>query len=155
MIEVGTFGKAFGSYGAFILASEPCIEALRQRQRSMIYSTALPVAIIAAAGAGLDLIQHGEALSRLHANIAYFKMKTATLNFMPSHTAIQPLLMGSDDKAMAMASALREAGFFVPAIRPPTVPAGTARLRFTLSAAHSTEQIDLLAEKLLHCLAQT
>jgi len=146
LIEVGTFGKAFASYGAFILGTEPLIEGLRQRQRSMIYSTALPLAMIAAADAALDLIQDGNALNQLQSNIVHFKQNTAELDFMPSDTAIQPLILGSDNRAMAMAAALRENGFFVSAIRPPTVPAGTARLRFTLSAAHSTEQIDRLIE---------
>jgi len=144
LIEVGTFGKAFGSYGAFILGTTELIEGLRQRQRSMIYSTALPVAMIAAADAALDLIQNGEAVNALQRNLAYFKSKTATLGFMVSGTAIQPLIVGADEEAMQMATALREAGFFVPAIRPPTVPEGTARLRFTLSAAHSNAHIDQL-----------
>ncbi len=152
LIEVGTFGKAFGSYGAFILGSEALIEGLRQRQRSMIYSTALPLAMIAAADAALALIQGGKALNRLHSNIAHFKTKTADLNFMPSDTAIQPLLVGSDQQAMMLADALKKHGFFVSAIRPPTVPEGTARLRFTLSAAHSSEQIDFLVDSLIGSL---
>jgi len=154
LIEVGTFGKAFGSYGAFILGTEQLIEGLRQRQRSMIYSTALPLAMISAADAALDLIQEGNALNRLQANIAHFKRSTAELGFMPSHTAIQPLILGSDNKAMSMAAALKENGFFVTAIRPPTVPEGTARLRFTLSAAHTTEQIERLLDQLKQYLGQ-
>jgi len=153
LLEVGTFGKAFGSYGAFILASKPLIEGLKQHQRSMIYSTALPLAMISAADAALDLIQDGSALTRLHANITHFKQQTTELPFMPSKTAIQPLLIGSDTDAVAMAMQLRECGFFVPAIRPPTVPEHTARLRFTLSAAHTTEQIVQLSDHLSSILA--
>ncbi len=146
VIEVGTFGKAFGSYGAFILGTDELIEGLRQRQRSMIYSTALPVAMIAAAETALLLIQRGEQLAQLHANLARFKAGVEGMDFMPSNTAIQPLIVGSDARALALSDALAENGFFVAAIRPPTVPEGTARLRFTLNAAHSTEQIDRLTE---------
>jgi len=144
LVEVGTFGKAFGSYGAFILGTHEMIEGLRQRQRTMIYSTALPVAMIAAAETALALIQRGEQVSRLHRNLDHFKSKTSEMGFMVSDTAIQPLVIGSDNQALAMSEALAEHGFFISAIRPPTVPEGTARLRFTLSAAHSTEQIDAL-----------
>jgi len=144
LIEVGTFGKAFGAYGAFILGTSELIEGLKQRQRSMIYSTALPVAMIAAADAALGLIQSGEAVNALQRNLAYFKSKTEALGFMASDTAIQPLIVGTDEDAVQMAATLREAGFFAPAIRPPTVPEGTARLRFTLSAAHSNAHIDQL-----------
>jgi len=144
LIEVGTFGKAFGSYGAFILGTHEMIEGLRQRQRSMIYSTAPPLAMIAAAETALLLVQRDEQVTQLHRNLAYFKAGTAAMGFMASDTAIQPLVIGSDEQALAMSAALAEDGFFVSAIRPPTVPEGTARLRFTLSAAHSLEQIDQL-----------
>ncbi|MDQ6982313.1 MAG: 8-amino-7-oxononanoate synthase [Mariprofundus sp.] len=148
LIEVGTFGKAFGSYGAFILGTNELIEGLRQRQRTMIYSTALPLAMIAAAETALTLVQQGEVLSRLHHNIAYFKAGTSALGFMVSETAIQPLIVGSDTEALTMSATLAKYGFFVAAIRPPTVPENTARLRFTLSASHSMEQID----KVIDCL---
>jgi len=144
LVEVGTFGKAFGSYGAFILGTFELIEGLRQRQRSMIYSTALPVAMIAAAETALLLIQRGEQVKQLHRNLAHFKAAIPAMGFMVSDTAIQPLIVGSDAQALKMSAALADHGFFVSAIRPPTVPEGTARLRFTLSAAHSTEQIDAL-----------
>jgi len=146
LIEVGTFGKAFGSYGAFILGTHELIEGLRQRQRTMIYSTALPLAMIAAAEAALTLIQQGDALHRLHHNLSYFKAGTSGLGFMASETAIQPLMVGSDTRALAMSATLAQHGFFVAAIRPPTVPENTARLRFTLSASHRTEQIDALID---------
>jgi len=152
LIEVGTFGKAFGSYGAFILGTDELIEGLRQRQRTMIYSTALPVALIAASETALVLIQRGEPVKKLHERLARFKAGVAGMGFMRSDTPIQPLIIGSDEQALAMAAALAEAGFFVPAIRPPTVPDGTARLRFTLSAAHSNEQIDSLVAVLQELL---
>jgi len=145
LIEVGTFGKAFGSYGAFILGTHELIEGLRQRQRSMIYSTALPLAMIAAAETALLLIQRGEQLELLHRNLAQFKAATSNMDFLDSDTPIQPLIVGSDSRALALSDALAGHGFFVAAIRPPTVPEATARLRFTLSAALSTEQVERLA----------
>lgn len=153
LIEVGTFGKAFGSYGAFILGNHEIIEGLRQHQRSMIYSTALPVALITAAETSLVLIQRGKERQQLQQNLALFKMQTADLGFMDSTSPIQPLIIGSDAKALSLASQLRDAGFFVPAIRPPTVPEGTARLRFTITASHSAEQIEQLTACLKHLLA--
>ncbi len=148
LIEVGTFGKAFGSYGAFILGSSELIEGLRQRQRTMIYSTALPPAVIAAANAALALIRQSKLLNQLHKNIAHFRSLATDLPLMDSQTAIQPLLIGEDAAALQASEVLRDAGFFVPAIRPPTVPEGTARLRITLSAAHDEKQIDDLCAAL-------
>ncbi len=148
LIEVGTFGKAFGSYGAFILGTHELIEGLRQRQRTLIYSTALPVVVIAAAEAALEIIQSGEQQKRLNHNLSLFREKTAGLGFMASQSPIQPLLVGSDEKVLSLAKALRDAGFFVAAIRPPTVPEGTARLRFTITVAHSGNQIEQLAKEL-------
>jgi len=148
LIEVGTLGKAFGSYGAFILGTSEMIEGLRQRMRTLIYSTALPAALPAAGLAALELIRQGAVVEKLHANLALFRELTAELPLMPSKTSIQPLLVGPDEDALAMAGKLRELGFFVPAIRPPTVPEGTARLRITLSAAHTYEEITQLSKAL-------
>lgn len=144
LIEVGTLGKAFGGYGAFILGSTELIEGLRQRQRTMIYSTALPPAMIAAADAALTLMQKGGLVQKLQENIAYFRARAADLPIKDSATAIQPLIIGDDAEAMQAAAHLRQHGFFVPAIRPPTVPDGSARLRITITAAHEHEQIDAL-----------
>lgn len=152
LIEVGTFGKAFGGYGAFILGTRSLVEGLRQRQRTMIYSTALPLAMIAAAETALSLIQSGEQVSRLHRNLDRFKAGVSGLGFMDSDTAIQPLVIGADNQALAMSKTLAESGFFVSAIRPPTVPENTARLRFTLSASHHTEQIGRLTDCLRRLL---
>jgi 8-amino-7-oxononanoate synthase len=148
LIEVGTFGKAFGSYGAFILGTHELIDGLRQRLRTMIYSTALPVAVVAAADAALTLIESGEVVQSLQDRLSYFRQQAADLPMTSSTTAIQPLILGSNERALQAAAALREAGFFVPAIRPPTVPEGTARLRITISAAHTHEQIDELVSAL-------
>ena len=152
LIEVGTFGKAFGGYGAFILGTREMIEGLKQRLRTLIYSTALPVAAIAAAEAALEIVQSGEQQKRLNHNLSLFMKRTAGAGFMPSQHPIQPLLVGSDDRALALAKALRSEGIFVAAIRPPTVPEGTARLRFTVTAAHSDEQIEQLATALRRLL---
>jgi 8-amino-7-oxononanoate synthase len=148
LIEVGTFGKAFGSYGAFILGTHELIDGLRQRLRTMIYSTALPVAVVAAADAALTLIESGEVVQELQNKLSYFRQQAADLPMTGSTTAIQPLILGSNESALQAAASLREAGFFVPAIRPPTVPSGTARLRITISATHTHEQIDKLISAL-------
>ena len=116
-----------------------------QRARTYIYSTALPPMAAAAASAAMELIGEDSSLvSRLRAHIARFRhgCEAAGLHLMPSQTAIQPLLLGDAQRALEASAALLTRGFFVPAIRPPTVPAGTSRLRISLSAAHSDEDID-------------
>lgn len=148
LIEVGTLGKAFGIYGAFILGTSELIDGLRQRMRTFIYSTALPAALPHAALKALDIIRHGKVVHGLHANLALFKSLIHDLSLMPSDTPIQPMIIGSDTDALLAATRLRQQGYFVPAIRPPTVPEGTARLRITLSAAHSTKQIRGLCDVL-------
>jgi len=150
LIEVGTCGKALGSYGAFILGTAEMIEGLRQKLRTMTYSTALPPAVCAASLAALHVLQEGKLLQQLHANIALFRSLAAEhdLNLMPSETPIQPLLLGGEEAALHAAEALLNLGFFVPAIRPPTVPEGTARLRITLSAGHGREDIEALVHAL-------
>lgn len=148
LIETGTLGKAFGCYGAFILGTTEMIEGLRQRIRTLIYSTALPAALPAAALEALKLIRQGDVVKQLQSNLALFRQETSGLSLMPSETPIQPLLAGSDAHALEMSEKLRRAGFFVSAIRPPTVPVGTSRLRITLSAAHSEEQIHQLVQAL-------
>ncbi len=144
LIEVGTLGKAFGSYGAFILGSGEMIEGLRQRMRTLIYSTALPTALPAAALVALELIRQGTLVEKLCGNLKLFRELASGLPLMPSDTPIQPLVVGKDEHALAMAEQLKRLGFFVPAIRPPTVPEGTARLRITISAAHTPQEITRL-----------
>ena len=150
VIEVGTFGKALGGYGAFILGTKEIIEGLRQRLRTMIYSTALPPAMPAAALAALHLVQEGQLLIRLQENLDRFLNLAHKhgIRLLESHTPIQPMLVGDDAAALRASQKLRAAGFFVPAIRPPTVPEGTARLRITISAAHNEEQIISLVDAL-------
>lgn len=148
LIEVGTLGKAFGSYGAYILGSAAMIEGLKQRMRTLIYSTALPVCVLAGAQEALNIIKQGDLIKKLHHNIDFFLENTKGLHLLPSQTAIQPILLGSDAQALHAAKKLREAGFFVPAIRPPTVPQGQSRLRVTLSARHQIQDIQKLIEAL-------
>jgi len=150
LIEVGTCGKALGSYGAFILGTHEVIEGLRQSLRTMTYSTALPPAVIAASLAALNVIRQGDVVHALHANIELFRGLAAQqdLQLMPSITPIQPLLLGAESVALDASAALKCAGFFVPAIRPPTVPEGTSRLRITLSAAHGAGDIEALVDAL-------
>ena len=144
-VLIGTFGKALGSFGAFVAGDEDVIELLIQRARSYIYTTALPPAVAAATRRALRVVRE-QAWRReaLQARIAQFREGAALrgLAVMPSTTPIQPLVLGDEATALAASSRLAEAGYRVTAIRPPTVPAGTARLRITLSAAHTPQQVE-------------
>ncbi len=146
-----TLGKAMGSFGAFVAGNENLIEYLIQSARSYIYTTALPPAIAAATRMSLRLLTE-ESWRREHLQdlIQYFRQQATALDLqlMSSSSAIQPLLIGDEQKALAISRALQEKGFWVVAIRPPTVPVGTSRLRITLSAEHQTRDIDQLLENL-------
>ncbi len=147
LILMGTLGKALGSAGAFVAGSEALIEYLIQTARSYIYTTAMPSAIAAATLASLKIIsREPERRQRLLDNITYFRAQAMQRNLplMDSETAIQGLLSGSNEEALTASETLWKQGFLVTAIRPPTVPKGTARLRITLSADHSHQQIDQL-----------
>jgi 8-amino-7-oxononanoate synthase len=150
---MATLGKALGTAGAFIAGSHDLIEYLIQTARTFIYTTAQPPAIAAATLASLQLVQT-ESWRREHlqALIQQFRQGAAQLGLplMESDTAIQPILVGSSEKALAISHQLEERGLLVTAIRPPTVPDGTARLRVTLSAAHTATDV----EQLLTALAQ-
>jgi len=152
---VGTFGKALGTSGAFVAGSNELIEALIQTARTYIYTTALPPAVAAATRCSLSLLQT-EAWRRVQLAelIAYFKQASEQLNLplMQSDTAIQPLVVGSSKQALAASESLFEQGLWVGAIRPPTVPQGSARLRITLSAEHTKTEIDQLLSA-LECLS--
>ncbi|WP_210396855.1 8-amino-7-oxononanoate synthase [Motiliproteus sediminis] len=150
-VLVGTLGKAFGTGGAFVAGSETLIETLIQFARPYIYTTAMPPAVAAATLASLQLITSGqERRAQLARLIARFRQGARELGFelMDSDTPIQPILVGPSDCALALSEALERQGIFVSAIRPPTVPEGSARLRVTLSAAHSDEQVDRLLDGL-------
>lgn len=146
-----TFGKAFGVSGAALLCDTPVAEYVLQFSRHLIYSTAMPPAQCAALRAALTQIQHGDALrARLQENVARFRAGAAGLPWplMASSSAIQPLVVGENAAALALSARLAQAGYWVSAIRPPTVPPGTARLRITLTAAHRPDDIDGLLEAL-------
>ena len=150
-VLMGTLGKAFGVFGAFVAGSEALIETLIQQARSYIYTTALPPAIAAATRASLVQVCEEEwRRARLHQLIARFRSGAATLGLplMDSATPIQPLLLGSARAAVIASEKLLQQGLLISAIRPPTVPEGSARLRITLTADHSDEQIDHLLEGL-------
>lgn len=152
-ILMATLGKAVGSFGAFVAGSEALIETLIQFARPYIYTTALPPAVAAASLAALNIIrEEPDRRQHLHALIKQFRSgaEQCGLQLMVSETAIQPILIGDSDKALQLSEALLAKGFFVAAIRPPTVPANTARLRVTLSAAHTEQQV----EQLLAALAE-
>jgi len=152
VLLMATLGKALGSYGAFVAGDRVFIEHLLQTARSYIYTTALPASIAATSLAALQLLsaQGQQLLKALNENIAYFKHRAAALglDIMASNTAIQPWLIGDAKDAIDAAAALTSAGFNVIAIRPPTVPDGTARLRVALSAEHSKQQIDSLIDQM-------
>ncbi len=150
-VLVGTLGKAFGTAGAFVAGSEALIETLIQHARTYIYTTAMPPAVAAATLASLSLVKQGQA-RRQHLNhlIQRFRLgaQQVGLSLMDSATAIQPLLIGDAKQALVMSQQLEQQGIFVSAIRPPTVPAGSARLRVTITAAHTEDQVDQLLEAL-------
>ncbi|MDX1455391.1 MAG: 8-amino-7-oxononanoate synthase [Gammaproteobacteria bacterium] len=150
-VLMGTLGKAFGSFGAFVAGSDALIETLIQFARSYVYTTALPPGVAAASLAAVGIIENEpERRSYLNDLIARFR-KGATelgLDLMDSHSPIQPIMVGDAQRALSWSEDLLERGMLVTAIRPPTVPAGTARLRVTLSAEHTRDEIDRLLQAL-------
>ena len=156
-VLVGTLGKAFGTAGAFVAGSEELIETLVQFARPYIYTTSQPPALACATLKSLELLRSEHwRREHLHALIQRFRegAQAIGLELMDSATPIQPILIGDSGRAMQLSQMLRERGLLVTAIRPPTVPAGSARLRVTLSAAHSLEQLELLLEALAECWPQ-
>jgi len=146
-ILMGTLGKAFGTFGAFIAGSEALIETLIQASRSYIFTTAMPAAIAEATRTSLKILQNeNHRREKCQALIKQFRQagKQLGLELVESPTPIQPIIVGSAEKAVAMSNQLAEQGILVSAIRPPTVPDGTARLRVTFSAAHTEQQVDKL-----------
>ena len=146
-VYMGTLGKAMGTSGAFIAGSESLIELLIQKARSYIYTTAMPPAVAAATLVSLELSERESwRRDKLISLVQRFQagMKALPYELMPSLTPIQPILVGSAEKALALSQFLKERHIWVNAIRPPTVPMGAARLRVTLTAAHTEEQVDHL-----------
>ena len=153
VILMGTLGKALGTFGAFVAAEEEVIETLIQRSRTYIYTTALPAAIAEATRASLRLVR-SETWRRqnLYERIDQFRCgaRAIGLGIMESETPIQPVVLGDPDAALAAALVLRQHDILVPAIRPPTVPRHSARLRVTLSATHTAAEVERLLDVLSH-----
>lgn len=153
-VLIGTLGKSFGTAGAFVAGSEELIETLIQFARPYIYTTSQPPALACATLKSLELLRT-EHWRREHltALIKQFRAgaQALGLQLMDSFTPIQPILIGDSGRALRMSQMLRDRGLMVTAIRPPTVPAGSARLRVTLSAAHSEAQVQLLLQALEQC----
>ena len=143
-LQMGTLSKAAGVYGAFLCASAPVIELIRNRARSFVYTTGLPPSVVASASAALDVIASDPA--RVAAPLARARAFCAALGLPPPQSPIVPLLVGAEDAALEASAALEAAGFLVTAIRPPTVPDGTSRLRFTFTADHTAAHVAALAD---------
>jgi 8-amino-7-oxononanoate synthase len=151
IVYMGTLGKAAGVAGAFVCAAPVVIETILQTSRSYIFTTAAPAMLASALNASLTLIREdAERRSRLLTLIAYWRAAAARLPWrtLASHTPIQPLVVGTNAEALRLSDWLWEHGVWVPAIRPPSVPQGSARLRITLSAAHCEADLDVLFELL-------
>mgnify|MGYP002780215116 FL=1 len=151
VVHLATLGKALGGYGAVVLGSEEIIGHLVETARPYIFTTALPAAQAAASLAAVRLARREHwRREKLVTLVAHFRQRAQFrgLELLPSTTPIQPVLCGGDQRAVAMAAALETQGYFVPAIRPPTVPEGRARLRVTLSSLHNTGEVDALIDTL-------
>ncbi|MDD2702075.1 MAG: 8-amino-7-oxononanoate synthase [Sideroxydans sp.] len=156
IILMGTLGKAAGVSGAFVAAEQVVIDSLVNNAHSYVYTTASPPALAVVLLESLTLIEQGDAMrAHLQQLIAQLRagLRALPWQLMPSDTAIQPLLVGDNQQALTLSAGLRERGIWVAAIRPPTVPQGTARLRITLSAAHTEADVQQLIGA-LHALAQ-
>jgi 8-amino-7-oxononanoate synthase len=142
-LQMGTLSKALGAYGGYICASAPVVDLLRNRARTLIYSTGLPPAVVAAANAALELIEHQPEYAALPLAKAKAFARSAWLP--EPESPIVPIVLGKPETALSASRLLEEHGFLVTAIRPPTVPPGTARLRLTFTAQHPEDEIERLA----------
>jgi len=172
LIYMGTLGKAAGAYGAFVAAHPSIVEWLLQRGRTYIYTTALPPALAHALQSSLDLIEgHDGAVRRAHLEALIGRWRAGVqallepmergqggaptqLHLLESRTPIQPLIVGDNARALALDAALQARGLRVPAIRPPSVPEGSARLRLTFSASHTQAELDRLLAALAASLQE-
>jgi 8-amino-7-oxononanoate synthase len=143
-LQMGTLSKAVGAYGGYLCASRPVIELMKNRARTLIYSTALPPAIVAAAIVAIDLIARDPALAARP--LAKARAFTRRAGLPEAQSPIVPVILGEANAAVAASRMLEDEGFLVVAIRPPTVPAGTARLRLAFTAAHPDAEIERLAD---------
>lgn len=156
-ILMGTLGKAFGTHGAFVAGSEELIETLIQKARTYIFSTALPPSIAVATLTSLEILRGEEwRRERLRNHVQRFRRgaEQIGLSVMPSDSPIQPMLVGTEIAALTLSAHLEELGLLVMPIRPPSVPDGTSRLRITLTAGHSEEDVDQLLGALDTCAAR-
>ena len=142
-LQMGTLSKAVGAYGGYLCASQAVIDLMRTRARPFIYSTGLPPPVVAAAIAALDLIERDRSLT--DAPLRKARLFTRALNLPEAQSAIVPVIVGEAEAALAASEMLEAEGFLVVAIRPPTVPQGTARLRFAFTALHPESEIERLA----------
>jgi len=143
-LQIGTLSKAIGAYGGYLCASRAVVDFMQTRARTLIYSTGLPPAVIAAAIAALDVIAGDPAYAA--APLRKAKLFARALNLPEAQSAIVPVIVGETEAALMASELLQEAGFLVVAIRPPTVPAGTARLRFAFTAQHADADIERVAD---------
>ena len=143
-LQMGTLSKAVGSYGGYLCASGPVVDLIRNRARTLIYSTGLPPACVAAAIAALDLIEREQDYAA--APLRKAKMFTRRVGLAEAQSPIVPVIIGDEEATLAASRMLVEEGYFAAAIRPPSVPAGTARLRLTFTAKHSDQAIERLAD---------
>ena len=143
-LQMGTLSKAVGSYGGYLCAAQPVIDLIRTRARPFIYSTGLPPGVVAASIAALDLIANDSDL--VAAPLRKASLFCTRLNLPAPESCIVPILLGAPERALAASRLLEDEGFLVTAIRPPTVPEGTARLRLTFSAGHDDDDIERLAD---------
>lgn len=151
---VGTFGKALGTSGAFCAASRLHVDYLVQKARTYIYTTAMPPSLAAATLKSLEIAASEESRrTHLAAMVRRFRSEVSAMGYdlMPSDTPIQPILVGDNESALLLSRALEAQGLLVTAIRPPTVPAGEARLRVTFSASHTEQDLDCLLDALEQC----
>ena len=143
-LQMGTLSKAVGAYGGYLCASKPVIDLIKTRARTLVYSTALPPAAAGAALAALDIIESEPDL--VARPLAKARAFAAALGLPEPQSAIVPVILGAPEAALAASRQLAEQGFLVIAIRPPTVPAGTARLRFAFTALHADADVARAAE---------
>jgi 8-amino-7-oxononanoate synthase len=143
-LQMGTLSKAVGGYGGYLCASAPVVDLVKTRARTLVYTTGLPPATVAGAIAALEVIESAPELAARP--LAKARLFCARLGLAPAESAIVPILLGAAEAALAASAALAEEGFLVAAIRPPTVPAGTARLRLAFTAAHPDAEILRLAD---------
>jgi 7-keto-8-aminopelargonate synthetase-like enzyme len=148
-IQMGTLGKALGSFGAYAAGSKSLVEYLMNKSRSFIFTTALPPAVCAVSSRAIELVQqHPELRQKLKDNINFLRNGLRSIGFTIANdpTPIIPVIIGDADKTMQLSSMLFERGIFVSGIRPPSVPEGTSRLRMTVTAAHTRQMLEKVLE---------